>query len=658
MKQPNASNTLIFNKTNIYFILSYLLVLWLSASAISFSAIYAEGWLPIGFLCVTFLLYGFLYLVPAITLTALSRFTCKLLSINTQRITSAVTVLSVAVTTLLLYANAKIFALYGMYINGFIINLLITPGGIESLGGSAASDAGFAAITLFFIAAQAFFLWLATWLAKFVNTLFVNNKFANNKYWVNLSFHISRAFLPAVVFITVATHMGFAFDRYTKNQLASTAENIPFYQTVSAGGFYESLGFTQQRSGKLRVSGKLNYPLNPIQFKQPAKPYNIIWLTSESWRADMLNDTATSQRIMPNTLQFANQAARYTRNYSGGNGTRMGVFSMFMGMPGNYWFPFLQAQRGAAFIDVLQQQQYQTSFYTSAKFSYPEFSKTIFAAVPAAQLHDENKGATGWENDRDNVTNLLSFIDQRDTAKPFFTFMFFESPHARYYFPEDAAIAKPYRDDLNYATLSKEQLRKDIIPIKNRYINSVHHLDMQFGRIFDYLKENQLLDNTIVVINGDHGEEFMEHGFWGHNSTFVDEQVLTPLVIYALGMKPVVSKQMTSHMDIIPTIMPLLGVTNPSKDYALGANLFKGETRNHTYIADWDRVVYVDDDVKITQPVNTQGFAMMKVSKADDTQFSEQERKAVLATKQSAMLQLMQDLSHFFKKKVSASATK
>ena len=440
--------------------------------------------------------------------------------------------------------------------------------------------------------------------------------------------------------------MGFALDSYANNQLNIVAESIPFYQTVSAKGFFKKLGFTTQRETKLKIKGKLNYPLNPIQFSKPAKPYNIIWLTSESWRADMLDE-----KIMPNSWNFAKNAARYTRNYSGGNGTRMGVFSMFTGIPGNYWFSFLETRRGAAIIDVLQHQQYQMSFYTSAKFSYPEFDKTVFAHVPTEQLHDQNKNSTGWENDRDNVTDLLSFIDKRDQGKPFFTFMFFESPHARYYFPPESVIATPYRDDLNYATLSKAALRDNIVPIKNRYINSVHHLDMQFGRIFDYLKANQLLDNTIVILNGDHGEEFMEHGFWGHNSTFVDQQVLTPLVIYTPEMKPLVSDQMTSHMDIVPTIMPLLGVKNPSSDYATGYNLLAGEKRTHTYISDWDKVVYVDDDVKITQPVNGKSFALMKASKGNDAPLTDEERKLVLQKKQKAMVQLVQDLGKFFMKR-------
>jgi membrane-anchored protein YejM (alkaline phosphatase superfamily) len=329
---------------------------------------------------------------------------------------------------------------------------------------------------------------------------------------------------------------------------------------------------------------------------------------------------------------------------------------MFTGLPGSYWFPFLGERRGAAFIDVLQKQQYQMRFYTSARFTYPEFDNSIFAQVPRTQLQETKVPKSGWENDRDNVTDLLNYIDQRDTQKPFFTFMFFESPHARYYFPKESVIAEPYRDDLNYATLSKEALSSDIVQIKNRYINSVHHLDMQFGRIFEYLKTNKLLDNTMVVLIGDHGEEFMENGYWGHNSTFADAQVRTPLVIYKPGMTPLVSNEMTSHMDVIPTVMPLLGVTNPSTDYAMGYNLLAGEKRDHTYIADWDKIAYVDDDVKITQPVNGKSFAFVKATKGNDNPLNKSERNIILQQKKNEMLHLVQDLGKFFRPK-GAQAT-
>ncbi|MBM3350684.1 MAG: DUF3413 domain-containing protein [Betaproteobacteria bacterium] len=586
-----------------YFFITYIVVLWLVSDSIPFIDIYKEGFFVFGSLTITFLLYGLYYLLPALTITSLTRSLSQRFCAHSVWSTYLAAIVTGGITTLLLYANAKIFSLYGMFFNGFILNLITTPGGIESLGGSSASDVGFALIALGFMSMQALILWLT-------------NRYYAKRNQIPLSFK----YLPITsILLTVVVHMGFALDAFTTNQLNIVAQSIPFYQTVSARGFYESLGFTTPRDTKLKIKGKLNYPLKPLEITPPSKPYNIIWLTSESWRADSLEE-----KIMPKSWEFAKNAARFTRNYSTGNGTRMGVFGMFTGLPGNYWFPFLEERRGATFIDVLQQQDYQMSLYTSAKFSYPEFDKTLFSKVPAELMHDKNKHGTGWENDRDNVSSLLSFIDKRDTSKPFFTFMFFESPHARYYFPPESVIATPYRDDINYATISKKKFKEDIAPIKNRYINSVHHLDMQFGRIFDYLKEHQLLDNTIVILVGDHGEEFMEHGFWGHNSTFVDQQIRTPLVIYVPGMKPTVSNDMTSHMDVMPTIMPLLGVKNPSADYAIGYNLLAGEKRSYTYSSDWDKVTYIDNDAKITQPVNSHGFLMMKASKGNDDALSKE----------------------------------
>lgn len=618
------------NTLKIFFLITYLIALWLVSDSIPIVSTLEENWFSALFLTLAWMLYSLYYLLPAIALTKLVQIIntkTKSKSVKPVYITALITT---GITTLLLYANAKIYSLYGMFFNGFILNLLMTPGGIESLGGSTASDVGYALIALGFMGMQALILWLSTRLSQ-----------------KKLTFKLSFKYLPlGITIFTVLLHMGFALDSYTTNQLNVTAQSVPFYQTVSARSFFSKLGFTTQRDHKLKVGGKINYPLNPLQLSKPEKPYNIIWLTSESWRADTLNE-----KVMPNAWDFSKGAARFTSNYSTGNGTRMGVFGMFMGMPGNYWFSFLESRRGAAIIDVLQKQDYQMSLHTSAKFTYPEFDKTVFAQVPSEFLHETRHPASGWENDRDNVTDLLSFIDKRDPAKPFFTFLFFESPHARYYFPPESVIATPYRDDLNYATMSKTELRKDIVPIKNRYINSVHHLDMQFGRIFSYLKDHQLLDNTIVILIGDHGEEFMENGFWGHNSTFVDAQVRTPLVIYVPGMSPLVSNQMTSHMDVIPTVMPLLGVTNPSNDYSIGYNLLAGEKRSHTYISDWDKVTYVDDEVKITQPVNVKSFALLKASKGDDTPMSHEERKAILIKKEPALIQLVRDLSKFFKKK-------
>jgi membrane-anchored protein YejM (alkaline phosphatase superfamily) len=271
--------------------------------------------------------------------------------------------------------------------------------------------------------------------------------------------------------------------------------------------------------------------------------------------------------------------------------------------------------------------------------------------VPAAQLHSLDDGRPGWARDRSNVTSLLNFIGQRDKTRPFFGFMFFESPHARYYFPPESVIRKPYRDDINYASLSKGALEENIVPIKNRYINAVHHLDSQFGRVFDYLRQNGLLENTIVVLVGDHGEEFMEHGFWCHNSTFVEQQVRTPLVIWIPGQQPRVYDAMSSHMDIVPTLMPLLGVRNAEADYSEGFSLLNDLPRTYTYVSDWNRITYVDSEVKITQPLSIGGLATYRITAGSDKPLPIQQVADTLKRKQPALLRLVQDVGRFLDKK-------
>ena len=321
-----------------------------------------------------------------------------------------------------------------------------------------------------------------------------------------------------------------------------------------------------------------------------------------------------SEEIMPQTSKFAQKAQYFTNHFSGGNGTRKALFSMFYGLYGNYWSKFLNEQRSPVIMDLLQQDGYQIDLYTSARFTYPEFDKTLFSHIPAEHLH-EHASDQGWKSDRINVSRMLDFIDSRDKSRPFMTFLFFESPHARYYFPPECEIRKDYLKEFNYATADIEQ---NIGLIFNRYVNSCNHLDTQFARVIDSLDSKGLLENTIVIITGDHGEEFMEHGRWGHNSAFVKEQIKTPLIIWVPGMKPAEYTKMTSHLDIPATIMDILGMENPAEDYSLGINLFSHKERQYTVISDWDSLVYVDSDCKIILPLKASAMLDNEITTSDD----------------------------------------
>lgn len=620
-----------------FFLLTYLVLLAITYDGIDFSSASSDGPLVLGFAVVVWLTYGVIYLLPALIVTWLvEKFVHREREIGHKAVFYPLAVLSTGLTTLFFFANAKLFTLYGIFINSFVINLVTTPGGLESLGASNASNATFAFIALAFALLQA---------ALLAATLYLYRRFGEPG-WVPRRFFAGLLVLFAVA--TVGERMVYAYSTATGvTSVSSLTQKVPYYLGLSARSLLSKVGVKVDRTKTYQLAkGNLNYPLNPLQVDKPAKPLNVVWLVSESLRADMLD-----AEIMPNTWAFAQTAKRFTRNYSAGNGTRVGVFGMFTGIPGNYWFPMLAERKGAPVIDVLKAQDYQMSFYTSAKFSYPEFDATIFSQVPAAQLHESPGGAQGWENDRQNVAKLLNFIDTRDQSRPFFTFMFFESPHARYYFPPESVIRKPYPEDINYFSLSREELASNIHLIKNRYINSVHHLDSQFGRVIDHLKKNGLLENTIVLMLGDHGEEFMEHGRWGHNSAFTDQQTRTPLVLWVPGMKPSVYEGMSNHMDVIPTLMPLFGVKNPKRDYSTGINLLSDEVRDHAVLAEWSSTGYIDNEVKITMPLAAVAIQHPQVTGAHDEVLSAKEQDEAFARKAKNLGNMMEEQGRYISQK-------
>lgn len=613
-----------------YFAVCFLILLGINSSPMDFASAYQLGWKETAFALNAWLSYNLMYLAPALLLTWLA----GRLSRTGSSSQLGVAVVTGGLTSLFFYASARLHELYGMFVNGFVINLIVTPGGIESLGGSDASNLGFALIALGFVAGHAVLM---------AALYFVWGKLSTLRLPLVLS---GKFILLAFLVSTMADRATYAYaDAFGKSDLMVLTDGIPHYLGFTSRTFLRKLGFKpiSQHKG-VSFKGKLRYPTHPLQFQRPEKQLNIVWLVSESWRADTLD-----AEIMPRTWEFAAQAQNFKLHYSAGNGTRIGVFGMMTGVPGSYWEPFLKGRRSAPLIDVLQEQGYQMSLYSSAKFSYPEFDQTIFSKIPRQQLHEAETG-TGWQNDRKNVGDMLDFIEKRDPTKPFFTWMFFESPHARYYFPPESVIRKPYRDDINYATMDRGELRKDIVRIKNRYINSVHHLDSQFARVTDYLKSRDLLENTVVVMVGDHGEEFMENGFWGHNSTFSDAQTRTPLVIWIPGKPATIHTKLTSHLDIPATLLPLLGVSNPPRDYSVGYDLLSSFERENVILSDWSHVGYIDIAVKITLPMNAQGGVGKKIAGPRDEMLSSGDAKILFAAEQPHLVEMMREMGSFTSK--------
>lgn len=616
---------------NHYFFLSYLVVLIICSSYLKHISL--SGPRTILYVTAVYLTYGFIYLLPALLLTKIlcriQHWSKKKTSLWMTWLTYATAVISISGSELLLLADSNIYNIYNFHLNGFVWNLITAPGGIESMGGSSSTNTVIAAIMLGIIFLQIVLLWLSQ--------LFLRRQ---RKKQHSKPRRIYLYLLIIFIILSTGERITYGISQLQSySPVIITSNAFPFYMPMTFFHLARKLGFNVHHEKNLHVTEdcKLRYPLKPLVIKKPAKLPNIVLLVSESLRWDMLDP-----EIMPAAWKFARQAHQFKHNYSAGNGTRMGVFGFFYGLYGPYWFPFLNTRQSPILMDTVQKLGYQISMYTSAKFSYPEFDQTILVNLPDSAIHEYGSKGPGWARDRKNVGDIIKFINHRDPKRPFFTFMFFESPHARYYFPPESVIRENYLRDFNYATMS---LEKDIGLIKNRYINSCHHLDSQLQRIFDYLEREKLLNNTIVVLVGDHGEEFMEKGRWGHNSEFHEEQTRTPLILWVPGTGSSTSNRITSHLDIVPTLMPLLGVTNPPADYSLGHNLLGNYHRKYTVIGDWSRLAYVSKDFKIVFPYRKVGFTQITVTTRDDREI--EDAKDFLAGHKDIIPRMMRELNLF-----------
>jgi membrane-anchored protein YejM (alkaline phosphatase superfamily) len=120
---------------------------------------------------------------------------------------------------------------------------------------------------------------------------------------------------------------------------------------------------------------------------------------------------------------------------------------------------------------------------------------------------------------------------------------------------------------------------KPVRPINN-YYNNLRYLDQQIERIFNHLKERNLLDDTIVVIAGDHGEAFGQHAHnYTHSRASYNENYRTPALIYNPRLfPPRVFTAPTSHVDVLPTLLDAMGVAYDGR-WLQGESLYQDRFR-------------------------------------------------------------------------------
>ncbi|MFA5778843.1 MAG: sulfatase-like hydrolase/transferase [Elusimicrobiota bacterium] len=497
---------------------------------------------------------------------------------------------------ILAFIDAGVYKIFRFHINGLVLNTLITQGGWESLDFNSTTK-------IFIIFILVFMFFAELFLYNFLSGFFAKKDFVVGKKYV--------FFILALSFLVVVIDKGIYAYSDLKNIPYITRHSKLFilYQPLTIKKFVQkhfNVKIDEAVSFRLdkKYSG-LNYPQNKLEFLENQKgPPNIILILLDSFRFDMLNYDVT-----PNIYEFSKKSLVFENHYSGGNCTRFGVFSIFYALYGHYWDLMLGERRPPVFMTSLSDLGYDFKIMAASKLTFPEFNKTCFVDVPNEKIEDEPRGSTKIERDASMTDDFIKYIDEKKYKKPFFAFLFYDCPHGSYDSPPEFQKFKPAAETFNYLLLNKD----NILPVFNRYKNANHYDDYLVGKIIAQLEKSGFLKDTVIIISADHGEAFFEKGFYGHNHGFCEEQVKVPLVLYIPAYKHKKYTKMTSHLDIVPTMMSLLGCKNLPGDYSQGISLFSNDKREFVVSHTWDEMAVIDDNSTVVVPLETYNIAGVKI---------------------------------------------
>ena len=302
---------------------------------------------------------------------------------------------------------------------------------------------------------------------------------------------------------------------------------------------------------------KHSSPLDlPAEFK--LDDFNVVLITVEALRFDQTSLGNKELKTTPNLEAIVSRGATlFTRAYSPSSGTLHAMASlMSMTYPScipmtswaKAWYGELDQDTVTA-AELFEKIGYDT-FWVSHNHK-GSFTNDILGFD---QGFKNTSFVEEWEEDDDLFTDrtladlaIRAFKDREKYQGKFFSWIFLASPHS------------PYMS--RYPDWPAETLIE-------RYRQEIHFADGQVGRILDELKRGGLLDKSIVIIVGDHGEEFGDHGGNYHKSTVYTEVTHVPLIVWVPGLKGKTIEQPVSSMYTF--LWLFLHSSEPGREFAEG----------------------------------------------------------------------------------------
>jgi arylsulfatase A-like enzyme len=330
---------------------------------------------------------------------------------------------------------------------------------------------------------------------------------------------------------------------------------------------------------------------------------NVLLLVLDTVRAKNLGLYGYGRDTTPRLARLASKGVKFADARSAAPWTLPSHATMFTGRWPSELFDYPEQRLDASvptLAEYLGRNGYSTAgfvantFYCNAGFGlargfdhYEDFYDTFDTSAGEILRHselgrrlvelvgEEEAIRPDGRKDADRING--DFLDWLSTrrGRPFFAFLNYTDAHAPYLPPATSDLhfgLRPttpadFRLLMDWQKLKEPPTDPRAIELaRDAYDDCIAGLDAALGRLFDELGRRGVLDNTLVIVTSDHGEEIGEHQLVGHGRSLYREELHVPLLVVKPGRVPSgrVVAEPVSLRDLPATIVDLLGLSGRS----------------------------------------------------------------------------------------------
>ncbi len=297
----------------------------------------------------------------------------------------------------------------------------------------------------------------------------------------------------------------------------------------------------------------------------PRGAKNVIVVVGESICTEHLSLYGSRFKTWPHMEAESENAIVFNNFYSHITNTANSLVALTLSVyPPMGWREFTVERPGIpgnTVAQVLKAQGYRTAFISAGNNEFSGQDKFLknrgYDTIQDAHDIGGPQLSSWGVDDKSMVNQIFKFIDSAD-PKPFFLFTWTQGTHHPYEPGPDWETVDFLGDDNAWGDMGWDL---------NRYLNALKESDIALGNLFAGLRQRGLAEDTIVIVTGDHGQAFgRPHKTYFHSGRVYQEDVRVPLMIWnpKLFKTAPRSEQIGAHVDLSPTILDLLGVSQPA----------------------------------------------------------------------------------------------